>query len=67
MGGGESLPYDYVIVATGVQTSYFGHPEWQENAPGLKSIADALTVRDRVLVACERAEQEQIPNFSAPR
>ena len=56
--GGGSIRYDYLILATGAQPSYFGHPEWRTHAPGLKSIGDALEIRYRVLVAFERAEQE---------
>jgi NADH dehydrogenase len=54
----SSLAYDYVIVACGADTSYFGHEEWAAPAPGLKSIADAVTIRDRVLLAFEQAERE---------
>lgn len=56
---GEKLSYDYVIVATGATHSYFGHPEWEPDAPGLKSIDDALEIRRRVLVAFETAEREE--------
>ena len=50
------LSYDYLVVATGGVTSYFGHPEWEAFAPGLKSIADAQRIRRQVLSAFERAE-----------
>ena len=50
--------YDYLILATGATHSYFGHPEWSTPAPGLKTIADALDIRSRVLFAYERAERE---------
>ena len=50
------LAYDYLVVALGGCTSYFGHPEWDEFAPGLKTLADALRVRSRVLLAFEKAE-----------
>jgi NADH:ubiquinone reductase (H+-translocating) len=53
-----SLPYDYLIVATGATHSYFGHDEWSEVAPGLKTIEDALAIRRRVLYAFEAAENE---------
>ena len=53
-----SLDYDYLIVATGARHSYFGHDEWAPQAPGLKSIADALEIRRRVLMAFEMAERE---------
>jgi len=53
---GLQVDYDYLVVATGSAFSYFGHPDWAEHAPGLKSIEDALTIRRRVLLAFERAE-----------
>jgi NADH dehydrogenase len=52
------LPYDYLIVATGATHSYFGHDEWEKDAPGLKTIDDALDIRRRVLYAFEAAERE---------
>jgi len=52
------LAYDILIIATGATHSYFGHPEWEENAPGLKTIEDALEIRRRVLRAFEAAERE---------
>jgi NADH dehydrogenase len=52
------LAYDYLIVATGATHSYFGHPEWERTAPGLKTIEDALEIRRRVLLAFEAAERE---------
>ena len=52
------LPYDYLIVAPGSSHTYFGHPEWEEPAPGLKTLDDALVIRRRVLLAFERAERE---------
>ena len=55
------LSYDYLIVATGATHSYFGHPEWAEAAPGLKTIDDALEIRRRVLLAFEAAERETDP------
>jgi NADH:ubiquinone reductase (H+-translocating) len=55
------LQFDHLIIATGASHSYFGHPEWEELAPGLKSIEDALEIRRRVLLAYERAEQETDP------
>jgi NADH dehydrogenase len=56
-----SIPYDYLIVATGARHSYFGHEEWAADAPGLKSIGDALEIRRRVLSAFEEAECEPDP------
>ncbi|HEV2065438.1 MAG TPA: NAD(P)/FAD-dependent oxidoreductase, partial [Thermomicrobiales bacterium] len=59
--GTTLLPWDYLIVATGMQSSYFGHDEWERHAPSLKSIEDAATIRRRVLSAFERAERERDP------
>jgi NADH dehydrogenase len=56
---GESIPYDYVIVATGATHSYFGHDEFAAYAPGLKTIDDGLMVRQRIFLAYEEAEREQ--------
>jgi NADH:quinone reductase (non-electrogenic) len=58
---GSELRYDYLIVATGAHHSYFGHKEWEALAPGLKSLEDAVEIRQRVLLAFERAEREQDP------
>ena len=52
------LPYDWLILAPGARHSYFGHPEWEARAPGLKTLDDALRMRERILVAFERAERE---------
>jgi NADH dehydrogenase len=45
---GVALPYDYLILATGVEQSYFGHPEYEQHAPGLKCLADAVALRNRI-------------------
>jgi hypothetical protein len=50
----RTLKYDYLILAVGGCTSYFGHPEWAEFAPGLKSLEDAIRIRREVLLAFER-------------
>jgi NADH dehydrogenase len=55
------LPYDYLIVAAGATHAYFGHDEWAEDAPGLKSLEDALTIRSRILNSFEEAERETDP------
>src|SRR5476651_1275966 len=52
----RSVTYDYLIIAMGGVTSYFGHPEWAEHAPGLKSINDALRIRREILFSFEIAE-----------
>jgi NADH dehydrogenase len=54
-------PYDYLILAAGASHSYFGHPEWEELAPGLKTVEQALEIRRRVLTAFEQAEKETDP------
>jgi NADH:ubiquinone reductase (H+-translocating) len=51
-----SVPYDFLVLATGATHSYFGHDEWAEVAPGLKRIEDATRIRRRILIAFERAE-----------
>ena len=58
---GTRIRYDYLIVATGAAHSYFGREEWAPYAPGLKTLADALEIRRRMLVAFERAERESDP------
>jgi len=58
----DRIPFDYLIVATGTQSTYFGHDDWQQQAPGLKSIEEALTIRHKILYAFERAERETDPD-----
>jgi NADH dehydrogenase len=58
LGDQQTLHYDYLILATGATSNYFGHPEWQHLAPGLKTMKDALAVRRLVLSAFEVAERE---------
>jgi NADH:quinone reductase (non-electrogenic) len=55
------VPYDYLIVASGTRHSYFGHPEWEPIAPGLKTVEDALEIRRRFLLAFEEAERANTP------
>jgi NADH dehydrogenase len=55
------LEYDYLVIATGAENSYFGHDDWQEVAPGLKDLDDAVEIRRRVLLAFEAAEREPDP------
>jgi NADH dehydrogenase len=59
LASGRSLPYDWLILATGARHSYFGRDDWAAHAPGIKSIEDATAVRRRVLLALERAETER--------
>jgi len=55
------LTYDHLVIALGGRTSYFGHPEWEQFAPGLKSIDDAIRIRRNVLYAFEQAEMTEDP------
>ncbi len=55
------IDFDYLIVATGLTHSYFGHDAWARYAPGLKTLDDALQIRRRILIAFERAEREPDP------
>lgn len=59
--GENFIPYDYLVLATGAQHSYFGHEEWDQFAPGLKSIPDATAIRRRILLTFEKAELESDP------
>ena len=59
------VPYDYLILAPGATHAYFGHDDWREHAPGLKTLEDALEMRRRVLLAFEQAERE--PDKSVQR
>jgi NADH dehydrogenase len=56
---GLPLPYDYLVVATGGRHHYFGHPEWEALAPGLKTLEDASRARERFLGAFEAAEKAE--------
>ena len=58
---GTEFPYDYLLLACGAQHAYFGHEEWEANAPGLKSLSQATEIRRRVLEAFEAAEREADP------
>ena len=58
---GVALEYDYLVLATGASHSYFGHDEFARFAPGLKSLADAVSIRNHVLRAFEQAEAEEDP------
>ncbi len=69
--GDAELPYDYLIVAAGARHSYFGHDDWAADAPGLKTVEDAVAIRRRVLLAFELAErrayltgQRETPSFA---
>lgn len=53
------VSYDYLVVATGATHSYFAHPEWEQWAPGLKTVEDAIDIRRRILLAFEKAERQE--------
>jgi NADH dehydrogenase len=61
LADGTIVPYDSLIVAAGSQTSYFGHNEWQEWAPGMKSVEEATAIRHKILYAFEVAERLSDP------
>mgnify|MGYP001314569764 CR=1 FL=1 len=63
----RAVPFDYLVLATGARTSYFGHDDWEPFAPGLKTIADALEIRHRFLLAFEHAELESNPDDQRAR
>jgi NADH dehydrogenase len=56
----NTLDYDYLVLAMGGRTGYFGHTEWEPFAPGLKTLDDALRIRSRILLAFEKAENESV-------
>ncbi len=58
---GGKFSYDYLIVAVGARHSYFGHPEWEEHAFGLKTLNDALRIREKILLSFEKAERAETP------
>jgi NADH dehydrogenase len=62
MSDGGPIGYDTLIVASGAHFAYFGHDDWARNAPGLKSLDDALEIRRRILIAFEAAEREHDPD-----
>jgi NADH:ubiquinone reductase (H+-translocating) len=66
MSEGDDLPYDVLVIATGAQTSYYGHEsEWAQHALGLKTLSDAIAARNRLLTALERAAMESDPGKQA--
>jgi len=64
---GSDVNYDTLVLATGARHAYFGHDEWEQFAPGLKTLEDATTLRRHILVAFERAERESDPERRAAR
>ena len=66
LDSGKQIDFDYLILAPGAQYNYFGNDNWAEHAPGLKSIGDALQVRERILLSLEKAEQLDDPKLREP-
>ena len=66
LSDGRTITYDQLIMAPGAQYNYFGNDEWKDHAPGLKSIADALAMRERILLSLEDAEQVEDPKMREP-
>ncbi len=62
MHNSDEFHFDFLIVATGARHSYFGNDEWEKYAPGLKTISDALKIRERILLSFEKAERSNDPN-----
>jgi NADH dehydrogenase len=60
---GAEIPYDTLIAATGLQNHYFGHEDWQNIAPGLKTVEDAIAMRNKLFYAFEAAERETDPDL----
>lgn len=56
LANNETIDYDYLVLAVGARHSYFGNPQWEKHAPGLKTIKDALKIREEILVSFEKAE-----------
>ena len=63
---GKKVDFDYLVVASGSQYNYFGNNGWAKHAPGLKSISDALNIRERILLSLEQAEQLDDPKLREP-
>ncbi|HNA62876.1 MAG TPA: NAD(P)/FAD-dependent oxidoreductase, partial [Rhabdochlamydiaceae bacterium] len=57
LGNGEKVYYDYLVLAVGARHSYFGNDAWEKYAPGLKTVKDALTIREDILISFEKAER----------
>lgn len=63
---GRKINFDYLVLAPGAQYNYFGNDDWENYAPGLKSVGDALQVRERILLSLEKAEQLDDPKLREP-
>jgi NADH:ubiquinone reductase (H+-translocating) len=60
---GDSVAFDYLVVAPGSCTSYFGKEDWLQYAPGLKTLSDALEIRERILMSFEQAARAETPSL----
>src|SRR5690606_10494143 len=60
------IPFDQLVIAPGAQYNYFGNEQWKEHAPSLKTISDALNIRERILLSLEQAEQLKDPDKRRP-
>jgi NADH:ubiquinone reductase (H+-translocating) len=65
LSDGDELPYDKLVVAVGNQPTYFGHPEWEQYAPGLKSLVDSVNIREQLYTNFETASRIQDPQKRA--
>lgn len=63
---GQQINFDYLVLAPGAQYNYFGNDDWKQHAPGLKSVGDALQIRERILLSLEKAEQLEDPKLREP-
>ena len=63
---GRKVDFDYLVLAPGAQYNYFGNDEWKKHAPGLKTVGDALQIRERILLSLEKAEQLEDPKLREP-
>lgn len=66
LSDGRKITYDKLILAPGSQYNYFGNNNWEKHAPGLKSVSDALNIRERILLSLEEAEQIEDPKLREP-
>ncbi len=66
LSDGDTISYDYLIVATGASYNYFGNDEWKKHAPGLKTLSNALDIREKILVSLEKAEKINNPEKRKP-
>lgn len=65
LANGDQIRYDYLVLAVGARHSYFGHDEWEPFAPGLKTLTDALKIREHILLSFEKAERIEDPKEAA--